>query len=191
VAGADDDPLKRGFEQAFATHQARLGTWLRRCEAGLDAPMTTTPELTMALFDTGPSLYDGVVTYEHLALPLLDRVDSHADALRKLIVLYPNPTLLARHPAVLFDAPPDKQAAARRWLHFLLTKEMQEKAIDTGFRPVTPAVTIDTYDEDSNPFLRLRRYGVLVQPHLTEAPRPDGSDVQKLINLWGEQTGRN
>jgi hypothetical protein len=188
---ARDDHSALAFEKAFTANKASLGRWLQRCEAGLDAPTVTTPDLTKAMFDVGPSLYDAVVTYEHLALPYLDRVDTHPDALRKLMVVYPEPTLLARHPAVVFDASAAQQAAARRWLRFLLGKDMQEKAVEAGFRPVTPEVTIAGYNVEGNQFMRLRRYGIVLQPHLKEAPRPDGSHVQELISLWGEVTGRN
>jgi Bacterial extracellular solute-binding protein len=186
-----DEQLMRAFEKAFAENKTSFGKWLRRCEAGQEAPTAATPDVTLDMFDVGPSLYDAVVTYEHLALPLLKRVDAHADVLRKLIVLYPEPTLLARHPAVMFEASAAQKEAARLWLRFLLSKDMQERAIDVGFRPVNPEVTIRGYNEDSNQFLRLRRYGVLIQPHFVEAPRAGGSQIQELLTLWGEVTGRN
>jgi hypothetical protein len=56
---------------------------------------------------------------------------------------------------------------------------------------VNPSVTIRGYNVDSNLFLRLRRYGVYLQPQLTEAPRPAANQLRELINLWGESTGRN
>lgn len=185
---ARDERVMLGFKKDFAENQTKFGKWLRRCEAGLDA-QPTTPELTMDIFNSGPSAYDAVVTYEHLALPLLDRVDAHADELRRLVILYPAPTLLAQHPMVFFEGSAEAHEAARRWENFLLSKEMQEKAIEAGFRPVNPAVTISGYNVEANQFLRLRRYGVLIDPHLTEAPRPDGGQIQELINLWGEVTG--
>jgi hypothetical protein len=183
--------LASEFAKALPEKTAELGTWLRRCEAGLDAPPATTPDLTTALSDVGPSLYDGVVTYEHLALPLLARIDEHPDALRKLVVHYPEPTLVAHHPMIFFHASPAQTDAAQKWLKFLLSEPMQQKAIEAGFRPVSPSVTLRGYNVESNLFLRLRRYGVFVQPRLTEAPRPEANEIRELINLWGEATGRN
>lgn len=184
-------PDPRAFEKSSGDNRYKLGKWLRRCEAGLDEPPATTAGLTKDIFDAGPMLYDGVVTWEHLALPFLDRIDSHADAMRKLVILYPEPTLVARHPAVYFDATPEQTAAARRWLRFLLSKEMQERAIEAGFRPVGRDVTIAGYNVEKNRFLQLRRYGVLLHPSLQEAPAPDGSQIRELLSLWGEVTGRN
>lgn len=177
--------------KALPDKMTELGAWLRRCEAGLDAPAATTSDLTTALADVGPSLYDGVVTYEHLALPLLARVDEHPDVLHKLVIHYPEPTLIARHPMIFFRASPEQTDAAQRWLKFLLSEPMQQKAIEAGFRPVSPSVTLRGYNVESNLFLRLRRYGVFVQPRLTEAPRPAANEIRELINLWGEATGRN
>jgi len=55
------------------------------------------------------------VTYEHLALPVLAQIDKHPDALHKLVVHYPEPTLIARHPMVMFRASPEQTDAAQRW----------------------------------------------------------------------------
>lgn len=179
------------FEAAFASRKAALQRWLRRCEAGLDAPARNARTLTDALFDLGPALHDGVITYEHLALPYLDRVEANAGALRKLVIYYPEPMLLARHPAVLFADRPERQEVASRWLRFLVSPPMQEAAIRWGFRPVNPQVTLRGYNVEQNRFLRLRRYGVLIQPSFVEAPRISGRLVQELIAAWADVTGRN
>lgn len=179
------------FESAFDAQRIALRRWLRRCEGGLDLPPPSARQLTASLFNVGPSLYDGVITYEHLALPYLDRVDAHAAALGRLVLLYPEPTLVARHPAVVFHGSADLRAAAERWLRFLRSKLMQEAAIDAGFRPVGSEVSLRSYESVNNRFLSLRRYGVVVQPVLREAPRIRGKTAQSLIELWGEVTGRN
>lgn len=179
------------YEKAFADKKDALQKWLRRCEAGLAPAPKTAQYLTTIMGKTGPSLYDGVVTYEHLALPLLEKFDKNAGALPSLTIVYPQPMLIARHPAVLFNRVPEQQEAARRWLRFLVSQEMQEKAIEAGFRPSRSGITVGTHNVEQNRFLRLRRYGVLLEPHLLEAPRAGGRLVQELIALWGEATGRN
>ncbi|PSM30560.1 hypothetical protein BVG81_009905, partial [Haliangium sp. UPWRP_2] len=93
--------------------------------------------------------------------------------------------------AVVFRGSADLRSAAERWLRFLLSKPMQEAAIDAGFRPVGTEVSLRSYESESNRFLSLRRYGVIVQPVLREAPRSRGRTAQALIELWGEVTGRN
>ena len=187
---ASAGPLAAPFEEGLEAKKAAFRKWLRRCEAGLDAAPRNARSLTEAL-SYGPARYDGVVTYEHLALPYFERVDSHPDGLHKLVLIYPNPTLLERHPAVILSADPAQRLAAQRWIHFLIGAEMQRKAVDVGLRPVNPQVSVRDAVTGSNPFLRLRRYGVQLQPSWKEAPRASGKVVQELIELWSEATGRH
>ncbi len=190
-ARALQESLAQRLETNFAERKPSLRKWLQRCEAGLESSSRTVSGLTTSLLDLGPSRYDGVVTYEHLALPFLERADQHSGALQKLVIVYPKPLLVARHPAVLLDGDAAQKDAAERWLRFLQSREMQEKGIDWGFRPINPAVHLQAYSSPQNRFLRLRRYGVLLQPHLIEAPRANGHLLNEIIALWGEVTGRN
>lgn len=179
------------MEAAWSTSKDSLRTWLRRCGAGLEFPAISEQALTETLFSQGPPHLDAVVTYEHLALPLLERIDANAQALRRLSVVYPRPTLVSRHPALVFQSEPEQQEAVRRWLSFLRSPAMQELAIPLGFRPANKDVSIREDVTAQNRFLRLRRYGVLPALHLSEAPSPSGRVVEELIEIWGEATGRN
>lgn len=174
----------------LGTRKDALQRWLRRCEAGLEEIPSDARSLTEAL-SYGPARYDGVVTYEHLALPLFERVESHPSGLHKLVLIYPKPMLLARHPAVILDGNDAQRLVAQRWLRFLIGPEMQQKAMDVGFRPVNTAVSLRDATKGPNPFLRLRRYGVVLEPRYLEAPRAGGKTVQELIQIWSEATGRN
>ena len=174
-----------GIESVFDAQRIALRRWLRRCEGGLDLPPRSARQLTASLFNVGPSLYDGVITYEHLALPHLDRVDAHAASLGRLVLFTPiqrwwrvTPPSCFWGSADLFGLP------LERWLRFLLSKPMQEAAIDAGFRPVGSEVSLRSYESVNNRFLSLRRYGVIVQPVLREAPRIRGKTAQSLIELW-------
>ena len=183
--------LAQKFERGLMEHKAALRTWLRRCEGGLEMAPMSEPALTDAIFALGPAHLDAVVTYEHLTLPLLAKVDSYADSLRKLAIVYPEPTIMARNPAIVFASEPEKEDAARRWLKFLRSKEIQKQAIEFGFRPVNQEVTIRGHDVEQNHFLRLRRYGVSLDLHLVEPPRPSGRVIEELVELWEDANGRN
>lgn len=185
------NPATQAFAAGFTEKKQALQRWLRRCEAGLEPEPRSLAEVTESMFADGPSRHDAVVTYEHLSLPFLDKLDSTAGKLKKMVIVYPKPTLLARHPAVLFSAPPEQQEAARRWLAFLLSKPMQQSAIERGLRPANPEVSIHEYAVVQNRFLHLRRFGILPRPQLQEAPLPEGSQLEKLMELWGQATGRN
>lgn len=187
----EQEHLMQRFESGLTEQKAALRTWLRRCEGGLEMAPMSEPQLTDAIFALGPAHLDAVVTYEHLTLPLLAKVDSYADSLRKLSIVYPEPTILARNPAVMFASDPQKEEGARKWLKFLRSKEIQKLAIEFGFRPVHPEVSIRGYDVEQNQFLRLRRYGVSLDLHLVEPPRPSGRVIQELVELWEDANGRN
>lgn len=185
----------QAFSRALAQQKDSLKRWLRRCEAGLDAMPNSSRDLTDAIFDLGPSRYDAVVTYEHLTLSILTRIDKNADALRTMKVIYPRPTFANNHPAVILwpddPASADQRRAAATWLAFLRSQEMQQKAIEYGFRPSVEEVSIRGYTVDENPFLRLRRYGVTFEERLGPPPSLEGSDVEALVRMWEDATGRN
>lgn len=186
--------LRAAFETALASKKDAFRRWLRRCEAGLDAPPPTAELLTNTMFNVGGESFDGVVTYEHLVLPVLAKTGDHEGEMAGLRVLYPQPTIVNDHPVVhLRRGDPERREqheAAERWIKFLRSTEMQGTAIAYNFRPVIPQVTIREYRE-KNLFLDLRRYGVSFEEALEEPPRLDGKVVVDLIESWKDATGRN
>lgn len=172
-----------------------LRSWLQRCQAGLEVFSSSTQLLTDSIFRLGPDRYDVVVTYEHLTFTLLTQRDEQAAAMEDLRVIYPDPTVWNEHPVVVLrHGDPQERvrvAAAEKWIAFLLDTEMQNRAIDMGFRPANPEIRIRDKNTGANPFMRLRRFGV--EPDITEGEllRLDGKVVNDLIELWGDATGRN
>ncbi|MDI1433374.1 substrate-binding domain-containing protein [Polyangium sorediatum] len=183
------------FKRAFAKRKQALGRWLKRCEGGLDAAPNSAKLLAETMFNVGPSRYDAVVTYEHLTFPILDQIDGFVNVMHDMRVIYPTPTIMNQHPVVLLDGPASltdpQRLAATKWIDFLHSEEMQKKAIDHGFRPANPVVSIRGYYSTTNPFLRLRRYGITFDTPIVEPPRVDGELVNELIRLWEDATGRN
>lgn len=181
-----------GFAGALERDTDELQRWLRRCQAGLDAPETSPRGLAAMLLDVGPSRMDGVFTYEHLAVPVLRQLG--APGLPELRVLYPQPTLVANHPAVLLwpDDPQQTAArdAARRWLEFLQSDAIQRSAVPFGLRPAKRTGSVGSLDLIDNPFRELRRFGVELDPVLVEPERPDGRSFHALLELWQRATGR-
>jgi hypothetical protein len=190
----EHEHLRDAFEKAFEAQKDALKRWLARCEAGLEEPLPSTQLLTDRMFEVGGARYDGVLTYEHVALPYLEKVDSHEHAVANMRLVYPTPTIVNQHPIVKIwpgDATrKEAQDAADRWISFLKSKKIQERAIEYGFRPTSVDVSIRTYDK-RNLFLDLRRYGVSVEFVLEEPPRASGHLVEQLIGLWEDATGRH
>lgn len=170
-----------------------LQRWLQRCNAGRKAPLASAVLLTDHFFDVGPLRYDGVVTYEHLAFAVLARVKS--DELGDLRVYYPQPSFVAAHPAVLMwpDAEDrfNELDAARRWLAYLESAEVQRTAVTFGLRPARLDRPLRDLDLDRNPFLDLRRFGVELEPDIDEPPRPEGQALLGLLDLWRHAIGRD
>jgi ABC-type sulfate transport system substrate-binding protein len=147
-------------------------------------------ELPDSMANQGPKMWDGVITYEHVALPYLERADTYSKNLMRMAVIYPRPTLVARHPAVIISSDPAQQDAAQRWLRFLQSKPMQYHAITLGFRPTNPEVSLRDPVVEMNYFLRLRRYGISPAPRILEVPVPSGATLNELTLLWSDATGR-
>jgi len=202
---AQADPAYRGrvfstdidkpdFQRAFSEDKKAFGTWLRRCEAGLDPAPKSAGQLTDHFFSVGESRYDAVVTYEHLTFELFGRIDAYANTMSTMEVLYPFPTIMNQHPVVtiISDQWTEVQHfAARKWLDYLRSVEVQKRAIEFGFRPVNPAVSIRDDNSEANPFLRYRRYGVDFETVVIEPPRLEGADIYDMVRIWEDATGRN
>ena len=178
------------FDAELSKKKEKLQKWLRHCQVGQSTSFAPEHSLAESMFNLGPSEFDAVVTTEPLALRLLERIDSHEGGGRRLHVVYPKPTFVFRHPAFLFSMDAERQQAAQKWIEFLLSEEIQSLAVEQGFRPVHPGVSLRQQDSASNRFLRLRRFGVQVQPQLHELPAPSGGSIQDLLTLWGDATGR-
>jgi len=187
--------LRVPFEDAFEKRKAAFQRWLRRCEFGLEGELESAKLLTDTMFHVGDDLYDGVLTYEHLTFDVLRQIDGHASVMTEVRVLYPEPTIVNQHPVVVMrPADPALSAeheAAAKWIAFLRSKEMQQTAIEYGFRPATSEVSIRTYDVPENPFLQMRRYGVSFDSTLVEPPRLDGKIIREIVTIWEDATGRN
>ncbi|MDC0716427.1 substrate-binding domain-containing protein [Nannocystis bainbridge] len=170
-----------------------LQRWLRRCNAGRDDWFASAILLTDHVFDLGPKSYDGVITYESLVFPILGRLQS--EHLGEVRVYYPPTTYVAEHPAVLMWPDDEMRAreleAAQHWLQYLESEAVQRSAVSYGLRPGRLDRPLSAFDLEKNPFLDLRRFGIELDPELSEPPRPDGSALRKLLELWRDATGRS
>jgi hypothetical protein len=81
--------------------------------------------------------------------------------------------------------------AARHWLQYLESEAVQRSAVSYGLRPGRLDRPLSAFDLEKNPFLELRRFGIELDPELAEPPRPDGSALSKLLELWRDATGRS
>ena len=141
----------------------------------------------MVLF--GPSKYDFAMIYENLAIESIDKAQGRwGDTLR---VVYPPATLFSDHPyATLVGdwTTPEQRAAAGQFRQFLLSRPIQELALQYGFRPADPSVAVVTNDPN-NPFTKYAKYGVKVNV-AQQVETPPGEVIGTLLDLWRRQINR-
>jgi len=161
--------------------------WIKQLEKGVSKFETSTGTFMTDMVRFGPSRYDIAVVYENLAI---SQIANAQERWGNLKVYYPPLTLWSDHPAAVLQAEwvTEKQKeAARKWLAFLRSRPMQERALMFGFRPADPSLPIKTADP-SNPFTRLADHGILVDvPPVAEVPQ--GPVVRNLLSMWTRVVG--
>lgn len=132
----------------------------------------------MVLF--GPSKYDFVVVYENLAIEDIVAAENRWGPIR---VYYPPENIFSDHPYAILSADwvtPEQQEAAVIFRDFLLSNEIQELALDFGFRPANPDVGFNRPD---SPFERYADYGIRQDiPSVVEVPQ--AGVLNELLALW-------
>jgi serine/threonine-protein kinase len=158
--------------------------WLRTFEQGVARPSGTLSHSTGTLMRDmvlrGPSQYDCLMIYENLAIDYLDAARDHWGELH---VDYPEPNMWNEHPYYILDVPwsqPPQRAAAAEFLRFLMSQPIQRRALEHGFRPGNPEISIRNPD---SPFLRHVKQGMRIDlPRMCEPPRAE--TVKKLVSSF-------
>jgi serine/threonine-protein kinase len=161
--------------------QAGFQRWLRGFELAVARPggalSHSTGTLMREMVLRGPSQYDCLVIYENLAI---DYLDAAKDRWGPLVVDYPEPNMWNEHPYYILDVPwsdPGQRAAARAFLKFLMSEPVQRRALDHGFRPGNPDVSLRFAD---SPLIRHAGRGLRIDlPRMCEPPSDDV--VQNLL----------
>lgn len=137
-------------DPAFVAWLEELGAATLEFRGGTGSLMTD-------LVRFGPSKYDVVMVYENLAI---ERIEAAQRQWGQPRVYYPPATNFSDHPYAILGAPLTTAAereAATRFRDFLLARPGQELALQYGFRPVSPEVSITA---QGSPFQRYASYGV-------------------------------
>jgi len=158
--------------------------WLRGFEQGVTRPggslTSSTGTLMREMVLRGPSQYDCLLVYENLAIDYLEAARDHWGELQ---VDYPEPNIWNEHPYYILDVPwsgAQQRAAAGEFLKFLMSAPIQERALEHGFRPGNPAVSV-RFPE--SPFIRNTKLGVRIDlPRTCEPPKHEV--VKVLLELF-------
>lgn len=163
--------------------------WLSRIEQGVpsDVPDSTGTLMTDML-RYGPSKYDVVAVYENLAIESLATAQGRGGAIR---LYYPPATALSDHPYAVLNAPwvtAEQRAAAAIFRDYLLSQPIQELALQYGFRPANPQVTISA-DSPANPFVKFRNANVQVDIQ-QQVALPSADVLNALVDVWAQAQQR-
>jgi len=157
--------------------------WLRPIESSVlsfgDSPGGFMDDFVLS----GPAKYDFGVVYENLALQTMAAAQQRqGQAFR---IFYPPATLLSDHPYAIADGAwveADQRAAAAKFRDYLLGPEAQALALQYGFRPSDPNVSI-TAGDPHNPFVKYAPNGV--QAAIAgQAEVPPADVLNALVQLW-------
>jgi ABC-type sulfate transport system substrate-binding protein len=170
---SNEDVLKEDFQ-----------TWYRAFGRNVTKFGDSTGTFMEEIVAYGPSRYDIVAVYESTAIEHIDNaVARYGSSQGGLQVIYPPVTSLSDHPFCVLDADwvePAEAQAARVFLDFLTGREMQELALQYGFRPVHQGVTLD---QTGSPFGRYESNGVRMDiPDQVEVP--PGNVLNTLLEFW-------
>jgi serine/threonine-protein kinase len=149
--------------------------WLVAFEKGVARPggqlTSSTGTLMREMVLRGPSQYDCTFIYENLAI---DYFEAARDRWGELHVDYPEPNMWNEHPYYILDVPwsdARQRAAAAAFLAFLMSEPIQKRALEHGFRPGNPSVSV-RFPE--SPLLRHAKQGLRIElPRMCEPPKDD------------------
>src|SRR5262245_45332846 len=156
--------------------------WLRELEASVGKFGQSSGTYMRDMILYGPSKYDLVWNYESVAIADMAAAQGRWG---NLYVYYPTPTLWSYHPLVVLEGDwvsAEQRAAAKELRDFLLTPEVQARALEFGFRPANPDVKVVTSDP-ANPWNRLKPYGVRLDVPAVADP-PSGEVIRLLLETW-------
>ena len=157
-------------------------TWLSALESRAIFYGESTGFLMAQMVDAGPSGLNVVVVYENLVVEKNLGGEPQARWGQRLVAVYPEEgTLSSDHPFCVLNAPwvsEEQRWASEIFLRFLLTSDIQFKAMKHGFRPENPIVELDpSIFNQANGI----SYGI---PCTIMKPPTDGEFLWHVTDLW-------
>jgi len=156
--------------------------WLSEIESRVVLYGESTGFLMAQMVDAGPSGLNVVAVYENLVLEKNLGGEPQARWGQRLIAVYPEEgTLSSDHPFCVLNAPwvsEEQRWASEVFLRFLLSGDIQAKAIKQGFRPESTIVELD-------PSIFNEAYGIMYEiPCRMLKPPTDSEVLWHITDLW-------
>jgi ABC-type Fe3+ transport system substrate-binding protein len=164
--------------------------WMSELEAGVaKKDEASTGAFGKAMIELGASQVELGVVYESTAVTMFDKAKARwGKALR---VEYPAVTFWSDHPIALLQGDwvkPDQVKAARTFVTFLRSREIQQSALQYGFRAAEVDIPLMT-DDPANPFKKYAANGIKLDIPATHATPPTPA-VHALLEAWKKTAGR-
>jgi Ca-activated chloride channel family protein len=132
------------------------------------------------MFTNGPSYLSAAVMYENLVVAQESKRLSGDSSQIPVVAIYPKEgTFWSNHPYITLNASwvtADQKEAAGDFETFLLDKPQQLKALELGFRPVDPSISLSTPLD--------AQHGVDVSQPKTVLEIPSAEIINDIQTLW-------
>ena len=167
------------YNPGATINSAGFVDFMSRIEGGVGTFAPTTKEAMDSLFDRKTN--DLLIGYEAEAFQMFS--DPTKSGYR---IVYPSPTMLANVPVGVVEATwvddTDSKRAAE-FVNYLLTDDVQKKAMEAGYRPVGEGVQTDM--ETFFGMDERKAVGMLTKPD-TEGSETDSATKSGLIYKWSQ-----
>jgi serine/threonine protein kinase/ABC-type sulfate transport system substrate-binding protein len=165
--------------------QDEFQRWLRDFERNVTRHGSSLTHSTGTLMEEmvlrGPSQYDCLIVYENLVIDYMKTAGERWGEAGEFHVAYPAPNIWNEHPYYILDVPWSNDAqrkGASDFLKFLMSENVQRRALAHGFRPGNASVPVNAAD---SPLVRNEKYGIKIDlPNMCEPPA-----AEVVTNLLG------
>ncbi|MGD2039236.1 MAG: substrate-binding domain-containing protein [Anaerolineae bacterium] len=170
----------QGLTSADILGDADFQQWLVDFEGTISKFGDSTGTYMEEIVAYGPSLYDFVAVYESTAI---EQAENAVGRYGELQIYYPPATHLSDHPFCIVQGEwvtAEKARAAAVFVDFVTGREIQELALEHGFRPVDREISLE---QEGSPFQRSAVSGLRTDlPPEVEVPA--GNVLSTLLDFW-------
>lgn len=158
-------------------------TFLNQLESAVAHYGSSTGFFADSMIARGPTYLSAAVVYESSVVSSYDANGQQKNPDFPLVAIYPKEgTFQSDHPVCIPDAPwvsADQRDAAKVYRDYLLTKPVQQQALQYGFRPADPSIAIAAPIDAA--------HGVDPKQPQSVLTVPDAKTIRAVRDLWKAQ----
>lgn len=154
--------------------------FLAQFERGVTGLSNSTGNLMGEMLYKGPASFDALMVYESVAIDYLKNAQGRWEDLQ---IVYPQHNLWNENPYYILNTPwttAAHQRAAEEFLKYLMSEPVQARALEHGFRPGNPEVSVKGPE---SPFVKYVANGLRLElPAVCQVPSPEV--IASLQQVW-------